>query len=190
MNVCCEWWKLGGGGTVWDAIVYDPELDLLYVGTGNGGPWNQNLRSPGGGDNLFLASIVAPTAARSRPPAGSFSRAAASARSSRTTRRPASGSGRSRRTFDAIVLGGARAANGMVSFASQLTPADAQAVRAYVITLAIEQKSLEDSAAARAARRRRTRRAPPRNLRRTQSSLAPRSSAAKPSASPCAATPR
>jgi PQQ-dependent dehydrogenase (methanol/ethanol family) len=54
-----EWWKLGGGGTVWDAIVYDPALDLLYVGTGNGGPWNQNLRSPGGGDNLFLASIVA-----------------------------------------------------------------------------------------------------------------------------------
>ena len=54
-----EWWKLGGGGTVWDAIVYDPTLDLLYVGTGNGGPWNQNLRSPGGGDNLFLASIVA-----------------------------------------------------------------------------------------------------------------------------------
>jgi PQQ-dependent dehydrogenase (methanol/ethanol family) len=54
-----EWWKLGGGGTPWDAIVYDPTLDLLYVGTGNGGPWNQNLRSPGGGDNLFLASIVA-----------------------------------------------------------------------------------------------------------------------------------
>jgi quinohemoprotein ethanol dehydrogenase len=55
--------------------------------------------------------------------------------------------------FDAIVLGGARAANGMVSFASQLTPADAQAVRAYVITLAIEQKTLDDAAAARAAAR-------------------------------------
>ena len=54
-----EWWKLGGGGTVWDAIVYDPELDLVYIGTGNGSPWNQALRSPGGGDNLFLASIVA-----------------------------------------------------------------------------------------------------------------------------------
>jgi PQQ-dependent dehydrogenase (methanol/ethanol family) len=54
-----EWWQLGGGGTVWDAIVYDPETDLLYVGTGNGSPWNQALRSPGGGDNLFLASIVA-----------------------------------------------------------------------------------------------------------------------------------
>lgn len=54
-----EWWKMGGGGTVWDAITYDPELDLLYVGTGNGGPRNQNFRSPNGGDNLFLASILA-----------------------------------------------------------------------------------------------------------------------------------
>jgi quinohemoprotein ethanol dehydrogenase len=54
-----EWWKLGGGGTVWDSIVYDPELDLLYIGVGNGSPWNQHLRSPAGGDNLFLSSIVA-----------------------------------------------------------------------------------------------------------------------------------
>ena len=54
-----EWWKWGGGGTVWDAMAYDPEADLLYVGTGNGGPWNQNIRSPQGGDNLFLASIIA-----------------------------------------------------------------------------------------------------------------------------------
>ena len=54
-----EWWKLGGGGTVWDSMAYDPELDLLYIGVGNGSPWNQRLRSPGGGDNLFLASIVA-----------------------------------------------------------------------------------------------------------------------------------
>lgn len=54
-----EWWKLGGGGTVWDSIVYDPELDLLYIGVGNGSPWNQRFRSPGGGDNLFLSSIVA-----------------------------------------------------------------------------------------------------------------------------------
>ncbi len=54
-----EWYKYGGGGTAWDAMAYDPEADLLYVGTGNGGPWNQNLRSPGGGDNLFLASIIA-----------------------------------------------------------------------------------------------------------------------------------
>jgi PQQ-dependent dehydrogenase (methanol/ethanol family) len=54
-----EWWKSGGGGTVWDAMAYDPELDLLYIGTGNGSPWNQKIRSPGGGDNLFLSSIVA-----------------------------------------------------------------------------------------------------------------------------------
>jgi PQQ-dependent dehydrogenase (methanol/ethanol family) len=54
-----EWWKNGGGGTVWDAIVYDPELDLLYVGTGNGGPWNGKIRSPKGGDNLLTCSIVA-----------------------------------------------------------------------------------------------------------------------------------
>jgi len=54
-----EWWKFGGGGTVWDSIVYDPELDLLYIGVGNGAPWNWRIRSPGGGDNLFLSSIVA-----------------------------------------------------------------------------------------------------------------------------------
>ena len=54
-----EWWKFGGGGTVWDSIVYDPELDLLYIGVGNGSPWNQRIRSPQGGDNLFLSSIVA-----------------------------------------------------------------------------------------------------------------------------------
>lgn len=54
------WWKLGGGGgTVWDSMAYDPELDLLYFGVGNGTPWNQQIRSPGGGDNLFLSSIVA-----------------------------------------------------------------------------------------------------------------------------------
>jgi quinohemoprotein ethanol dehydrogenase len=55
-----EWWKLGGGGgTVWDAMAYDPEMELLYIGVGNGTPWNQEIRSPGGGDNLFLSSIVA-----------------------------------------------------------------------------------------------------------------------------------
>ncbi|MEO1199028.1 MAG: PQQ-dependent dehydrogenase, methanol/ethanol family [Pseudomonadota bacterium] len=53
------YWEAGGGGTVWDAMAYDPDLDLLYIGTGNGSPWNQHLRSPAGGDNLFLASIVA-----------------------------------------------------------------------------------------------------------------------------------
>jgi glucose dehydrogenase len=54
-----EWWKFGGGGTVWDSIVYDPELDLVYLGAGNGSPWNRRIRSPGGGDNLYLSSIVA-----------------------------------------------------------------------------------------------------------------------------------
>ncbi len=54
-----EWWRLGGGGTVWDSMAYDPELNLLYIGVGNGSPWNQSLRSPGGGDNLFLTSIMA-----------------------------------------------------------------------------------------------------------------------------------
>ncbi|RTV63356.1 PQQ-dependent dehydrogenase, methanol/ethanol family [Pseudomonas aeruginosa] len=53
------YWKYGGGGTVWDGMAYDPDLDLLYVGTGNGGPWNREVRSPGGGDNLFLSSILA-----------------------------------------------------------------------------------------------------------------------------------
>ena len=54
-----EWWKGGGGGTAWDALVFDPELNLLYIGTGNGSPWARDIRSPGGGDNLFLSSIVA-----------------------------------------------------------------------------------------------------------------------------------
>jgi quinohemoprotein ethanol dehydrogenase len=54
-----EWWKLGGGGTPWDSIVFDPEVRLLYVGTGNGSPWNRRIRSPGGGDNLYLSSILA-----------------------------------------------------------------------------------------------------------------------------------
>lgn len=54
-----EWWRYGGGGTVWDSMAYDPELDLLYIGVGNGSTWNYRLRSNGEGDNLFLASIVA-----------------------------------------------------------------------------------------------------------------------------------
>jgi quinohemoprotein ethanol dehydrogenase len=54
-----EWWKYGGGGTAWDAMAYDPELNLLYVGTGNGAPWNRLYRSPEGGDNLYLSSILA-----------------------------------------------------------------------------------------------------------------------------------
>ncbi len=54
-----EWWALGGGGTVWDSMAYDPQLDLLFFGVGNGSPHDRDLRSPGGGDNLFLSSIVA-----------------------------------------------------------------------------------------------------------------------------------
>ncbi len=54
-----EWWKMGGGGTVWDAIVFDPELNLVYIGVGNGSPWDRSIRSPEGGDNLYLSSIVA-----------------------------------------------------------------------------------------------------------------------------------
>lgn len=54
-----EYWKQGGGGTVWDAIVYDPELNLVYIGVGNGAHWDREWRSPGGGDNLYLSSIVA-----------------------------------------------------------------------------------------------------------------------------------
>ena len=55
---------IGGGGTVWDSMAYDPELDLLYFGVGNGSPWNRAYRSPGAdgkgeGDNLYLSSIVA-----------------------------------------------------------------------------------------------------------------------------------
>lgn len=54
-----EWWRYGGGGTVWDAIVYDPELNQLYLGVGNGSVWNHQVRSAGKGDNLFVGSIVA-----------------------------------------------------------------------------------------------------------------------------------
>ncbi|MES2419711.1 MAG: PQQ-dependent dehydrogenase, methanol/ethanol family [Pseudomonadota bacterium] len=54
-----QWKQSGGGGTVWDAIVYDAELDQLYIGVGNGNPWNHGLRSEGKGDNLFLSSVVA-----------------------------------------------------------------------------------------------------------------------------------
>jgi quinohemoprotein ethanol dehydrogenase len=54
-----EWWKYGGGGTVWDGMAYDPEADLLYIGVGNGSPWNRDIRSPDGGDNLYLTCILA-----------------------------------------------------------------------------------------------------------------------------------
>ena len=54
-----QWWKFGGGGSPWDPVSYDPESNLLYFGTGNGLPWDEKSRSPGGGDNLFLSSIIA-----------------------------------------------------------------------------------------------------------------------------------
>ena len=54
-----EWWRHGGGGNAWHGFTYDPEFNAIYVGTGNGSPWNRKIRSPGGGDNLFLCSIVA-----------------------------------------------------------------------------------------------------------------------------------
>ncbi len=52
-------WAMGGGGTVWDGMVYDPELNLLYFGTGNGTFYDQSKRSPSGGDNLYISSILA-----------------------------------------------------------------------------------------------------------------------------------
>jgi PQQ-dependent dehydrogenase (methanol/ethanol family) len=54
-----RWWEMGGGGTVWDSIVYDAEFDQLLIGVGNGSPWNYRARSDGKGDNLFLSSILA-----------------------------------------------------------------------------------------------------------------------------------
>lgn len=47
---------LKGGAPTWLTGAYDPELDLVYWGTGNGGPWNPNARQ---GDNLYIASVVA-----------------------------------------------------------------------------------------------------------------------------------
>ena len=54
-----NWWDKGGGGAPWDAIVYDKELDKLYIGTGNGTPHSHYVRSEGKGDNLFLSSVLA-----------------------------------------------------------------------------------------------------------------------------------
>ncbi len=54
-----DWVEAGGGGTAWDSMAYDPDLGILYVGIGNGSPWNQRLRDPDAKDNLFLSSILA-----------------------------------------------------------------------------------------------------------------------------------
>ena len=54
-----DWWTAGGGGTVWDGMAYDARLNLVYFGTGNGSPWSRGYRGTGGGDNLFVASIIA-----------------------------------------------------------------------------------------------------------------------------------
>ena len=54
-----NWWEVGGGGNSWDSMIYDEELRLVYVGTGNGSPWSHEIRSNGVGDNLYLSSIVA-----------------------------------------------------------------------------------------------------------------------------------
>jgi PQQ-dependent dehydrogenase (methanol/ethanol family) len=54
-----KFWAIGGGGTPWNSMSYDPQLDLVYFGTGNGNPWNRDVRSPKGGDNLYTCSVVA-----------------------------------------------------------------------------------------------------------------------------------
>lgn len=54
-----EWWKSGGGGTVWNSMAWDAETDTVYIGTGSPYPWNHHVRSQGRGDNLFTSSIIA-----------------------------------------------------------------------------------------------------------------------------------
>ncbi|HEX4134926.1 MAG TPA: PQQ-dependent dehydrogenase, methanol/ethanol family [Bryobacteraceae bacterium] len=54
-----DFWKMGGGGSVWDGMAYDPEADLIYVGTGNAEPWVQKFRGAQGLDNLYTCSILA-----------------------------------------------------------------------------------------------------------------------------------
>lgn len=54
-----DYTKFGGGGTVWDAIVYDKDFNQVLIGVGNGSPWDHRIRSNGKGDNLFLSSVVA-----------------------------------------------------------------------------------------------------------------------------------
>ncbi|MCS5517082.1 PQQ-binding-like beta-propeller repeat protein [Pseudomonas qingdaonensis] len=65
MEIAAKTWfgdayvEQGGGGTAWDSFAYDPELNLLYIGVGNGSLWDPKWRSQAKGDNLFLSSIVA-----------------------------------------------------------------------------------------------------------------------------------
>jgi quinohemoprotein ethanol dehydrogenase len=54
-----DWWKYGGGGSVWDSLSYDPDANLIYVGTGNGAPWPESLRKSRGQENLYVCSILA-----------------------------------------------------------------------------------------------------------------------------------
>jgi quinohemoprotein ethanol dehydrogenase len=54
-----NYWRTGTGGAVWDNITFDAELNRVYLGTGNAAPYDPKVRSPGGGDNLYTASIVA-----------------------------------------------------------------------------------------------------------------------------------
>jgi quinohemoprotein ethanol dehydrogenase len=54
-----QWWKTTGGGNVWNAMTFDPDFNRIYIGTGNGSPWNQKIRGRAGGDNLYVASIIA-----------------------------------------------------------------------------------------------------------------------------------
>jgi len=53
------WKKTGGGAAIWDSMAYDPDLDIVYLGVGNGTPWNHLKRSQGKGDTLFVSSILA-----------------------------------------------------------------------------------------------------------------------------------
>jgi quinohemoprotein ethanol dehydrogenase len=54
-----DFYKFGGGGSVWDGMAYDPETDLAFVGTGNAEPWPQKFRGPQNLDNLYTCSILA-----------------------------------------------------------------------------------------------------------------------------------
>jgi len=54
-----DFYKKGGGGAVWDGFAYDPDANLIYVGTGNAEPWTQKFRGAQNMDNLYTCSILA-----------------------------------------------------------------------------------------------------------------------------------